>query len=139
MQPINNLSNLRASTYQTGNKTMETNETFEILGELVEYTAQSIQQRKTVMFTYTIKGQVNYIEAETDEGYDTIGIDETIDIDEMSAQKAKDIFFEKNPQYDDFFGSMKTCDAETHGGKCATFIDRTDAGRTIDVELVCGF
>lgn len=87
------------------------------------------------MYTYTIKGHVNYNEAETEEGYATIEIDEIIEMEELGAQEAKDKFFEENTQYDDFFGSAKTCDKETHGKKGASFIYQNNPEITLDVDL----
>lgn len=86
------------------------------------------------MYTYKIEGQVNYNEAETDEGYATVEISETVEVDEMSAEAAKERFFAENPQYDDFFGSMKSCDQETRGKKGATYKD--GVCRMIEVDLV---
>ena len=86
------------------------------------------------MYTYTINGQVNYNNADNDSGNATVDVSETVIVDEMSAQTAKDAFFAHNEQYDDFFGTAKTCDAETAGGKGATYKDND--GLVIDVDLV---
>jgi len=86
------------------------------------------------MYTYKIEGTVIYNEADNDEGYVTVEILETTEVEEMSADAAKEKFFFENPEYDDSFGSMKTCDQETRGGKGATY--RDNEGRTIDVDLV---
>ena len=86
------------------------------------------------MFTYSIKGQVTYNEADTKTGFETINIDEVIHIDDMSAEAAKDKFFADNEQYD-FFGSLMTCDAKTYGKKGATFSDQGES-QIINVELI---
>jgi predicted chitinase len=87
------------------------------------------------MYTYRITGKVNYNEAETEDGNQTVELNETIETEELGAESALRQFFDDNPQYDDFY-SLKTCDAETRGEKGATFKDRTDETRWIDVELV---
>ena len=86
------------------------------------------------MYTYSIKGQATYNDADTESGFATIDLDETVETSEMSAQAAKDKFFTENEQYD-FFGNLKTFDQETGGKKGATFTDQNE-GQTIDVELV---
>lgn len=86
------------------------------------------------MYTYSIKGQVTFNDAETESGFATVTLDATIETDEMSAQAAKDKFFSENEQYD-FFGNLQTCDQATGGKKGATFTDQNN-DQTIDVELL---
>lgn len=86
------------------------------------------------MYTYKIEGLVNHNDADNDEGYATVGVIETVEVDEMSVEAAKEKFFAENEQYDDFFDAMKNCDQETHGKKGATYKD--SQGRVIEVELL---
>jgi len=81
------------------------------------------------MYTYQITGSVTDNDSQS-----TVTIDETITVDEMSAQSAFDKFFADNDQYD-FFGSLKSCDQETRGKKGATYRDQNE-DQTVDVELV---
>jgi len=85
-------------------------------------------------FEYRIKGQVTCSEADTDDGFATVEIDEIVEIDEMSPEAAKERFFEQNAQYK-FYGSLKTCDAETGGKKGATYKDQNE-DQTIEVDLL---
>jgi hypothetical protein len=85
-------------------------------------------------YTYEITGTITYNQAETEDGFKTVEIDETITIDVMSAEKAFETFLSQNEQYD-FFGTLKTCDAETMGCNGATFRDSNE-GQTIDIELI---
>jgi len=82
-------------------------------------------------YTYTIRGQVSYNDAES--GFITVEIDQLFEIDEMSADAAKQRFFAENGQWE-FQGLLQTCDAET-GGKCwASYLDLGE-GQTLDVRL----
>lgn len=85
-------------------------------------------------YRYSIKGRITYNEAETDSGFKTVDIDESVDVDERSCVAALEKFLDDNPQYD-FFGTLKTCDVETAGEKGATFRDQNE-DQTIDVELI---
>lgn len=82
------------------------------------------------MYTYQIKGQVNWNDAETEDGNLTVEIDETVNTDQLGADVALGKFFAENGQYDDFF-YLKTC-----GEKGASFVDRTDNNRRLDVDLI---
>lgn len=86
------------------------------------------------MYTYKIEGNVTYNDADTEDGFATVEISETVEVEEMSAQAAFDKFFAENEQYE-FYGSLNTCDAETRGKKGATFKDQNE-GQTIEVELL---
>ncbi len=88
------------------------------------------------MYTYKITGPVNYNEAETEDGYATVNLDETFEVAELGCQNAKDKFFEQNPQYDDFFGRARSHDVKTCGNELARFVDRTCARRVIFIEHV---
>lgn len=85
-------------------------------------------------FTYNITGQMTYNDADTKDGFETVEIDETIEIDEMSPSTALAKFLEENEQYE-FYGSLKTCDAETHGKKGATYRDQNEH-QTVNIGLV---
>ena len=86
------------------------------------------------MFTYKITGNITYNHAETEDGFATVEIDEKINVEEMDAKKAMEVFLEENEHYN-FFGSLKTCDAETGGKKAATFRNQNE-NQTIDIDLV---
>jgi hypothetical protein len=86
------------------------------------------------MFTYKITGKITWNEAETEEGYETIEIDEKVQVEEKSASEAFAQFLKENEQYE-FYGSLKSCDAKTGGKIGATFRDKNE-GQTIDVDLV---
>lgn len=92
-------------------------------------------KKEKTMNTYQIKGHVNCNDAETDDGNLTVEINENVTTDELGADAALRKFFAENEQYDDFF-DLKTCDQETYGKKGASFIDRTDSDRRLDVDLV---
>lgn len=87
-----------------------------------------------VMYTYSIVGDVTYNDAETEDGMLKVKIDETVEIKEKSTEKALEVFFEENNQYE-FYGSLKTVDAETYGKKGATYRDQNE-NQTIDVDLI---
>lgn len=57
-------------------------------------------------YTYKITGNITYNEAETEDGFDTVEIEEYITINEMSAEKALEIFLAENEQFD-FSGHSK--------------------------------
>ena len=86
------------------------------------------------MFNYKITGQITYNDAETEDGFLTVEIDEEVEIDEMSADEAFNQFLIENEQYE-FYGSLKSCDAETYGKKGATYYDQNEE-QTIKVELI---
>lgn len=86
------------------------------------------------MFEYKITGQITYNEAETEEGRDTVDLVETVEVDDMSAGGAFKKFLDENEQYE-FYGNLKTVDAETGGKKGATYCDQNE-DQTIEVELV---
>ena len=86
------------------------------------------------MYTYLIKGIVTYNDAETESGYESIEINEEIDVDELGAQNALNLFLKENEQYD-FYGLLTSCDAETRGNKGASFCDQNE-DQSIEVELV---
>jgi len=67
-------------------------------------------------FTFAIKGIVTCNTAETETGFCNVEIDECIEIDEISAQKAKNKFFEENEAYE-YHGKLIKCDAQTGGLK----------------------
>lgn len=100
-----------------------------------EHKRAETETEDRVMYTYQIKGQVNYNDAETEDGNLTIEINETVEIDELGAESALRAFFAENEQYDDFF-DLKTCDQETYGKKGASFTDRTDNDRRLYVDLI---
>ena len=83
---------------------------------------------------YSIKGQVTHNQADNEDGFGTVNIDETVDIDVKSTSDAYDKFFTEHPEYD-FFGALQTCDAETHGGIGATYRDQNE-DQTVDIELI---
>ena len=84
------------------------------------------------METYEIKGTITYNQAENEDGFETVEIQEYQEAE--SATEAFDIFLEENEQYD-FFGKMTMYDADTRGKKWATYQDQNE-GQQIDVTLV---
>ena len=82
--------------------------------------------------TYKIIGDVTYNEAETEDGFDTVEIDEFVE--GSTAIAAFENFMEDNRQYD-FFGHCTDVDAETRGGVWAVFQDR-NKGQRIFVETI---
>lgn len=87
------------------------------------------------MYTYSITGQANCNDADTESGTLTANIDATIQVNELGAEAALRKFFSANEQYDDFF-SLISCDQETYGNIGASFVDRTNNDRHIDVDLI---
>jgi len=86
------------------------------------------------IFTYNITGQMTRNDADTDDGFETVEIYETIEIDEMSPSTALAKFLEENERYE-FYGSLKTCDAETRGKKSETYRDSYEH-QTVNIDLV---
>ena len=85
---------------------------------------------------YRIKGELTYNETETEAGFPTVEIDEEFESEAECCIDALAPFLEAHPEYD-YFGSLKTCDAETYGKKRAHFYDQNEE-QTIDVESIPG-
>lgn len=86
------------------------------------------------MYTYTISGDITFNEADTESGFETIEIRETVEVAQMGAEKALFSFLESQQERYSFFGKLISCDAETKGNRGATFHDGNES-QTIDVEI----
>jgi len=85
-------------------------------------------------YTYNITGQMSHNDADTDNGFETVAIDEEIEIFEMSPATALSLFLENNERYE-FYGHLETCDAKTHGKSGATYRDKNER-QVVDINLV---
>ena len=85
-------------------------------------------------FIYTIKGQVTYNQADNKDGFKTVEINETIKVDEMNPETALGKFLAENNHYE-FYGSLRNCDAKTHGKKGATYRDQNE-NQTIEIDII---
>lgn len=103
--------------------------------ERKEFYQRPYVARDRKIIEYRITGHVNYNEAENEEGYETVEIDEIVEVDELGAGAAFDKFFAENEMFDSWF-MLKSCDPETRGKVSASFIDTTDEERWLYVDLV---
>ena len=83
-------------------------------------------------YTYKITGNLTYNDADTEDGFATVEIEDFITVEEMSAEKALELFLQENECYD-FFGKLTQYDADTRGKKWSLFRDQNE-GQTIRVE-----
>lgn len=86
------------------------------------------------MNKFRITGKITSNVAETESGYETVDIDETIETEVGCAAAALTQFLDENQQYE-YFGTLKTCDAYTYGQIGAHFYDQNE-NQAIDVERV---